>query len=280
MGRLHRETFGERAPQARRKPRAEDRNAEGEAHLPSSTNIPLPIDSRPSLDSISHTRSSLAYVCLPRPIIRRPHFTLKTPISRQSPEMHPRPATVLFRTALLPRIRVLGAPSRRPYSQQSDEPLIRVTNVPAPNSGHIRILELNRAPARNAISRALLASLRAEVDDVAGQYGPGGEELPPKVRFGGAAGVDEKGPTRAVVLASTVGTSFCAGADLKERRGFTKEEYGIYFCFVSSVIILPVPVLLSHFSFLSFATRKSSLRSIYAQPTASLLPAVEPGILE
>ncbi|KAL6870475.1 ClpP/crotonase-like domain-containing protein [Trichoderma novae-zelandiae] len=118
------------------------------------------------------------------------------------------------------------SPLRRLYS--TSEPLIRVTNLPATPTGqangHIRILELNRPDARNAISRALLASLRAEIHDVQRQYGPDGEEVPPPQRFGGAAGVDEKGPTRALILASAVDTCFCAGADLKERRGFTQEE--------------------------------------------------------
>ena len=131
--------------------------------------------------------------------------------------MPPRTATLLFRA---PARRILQA---RLYS--TTEPLIRVSNLPAPGSGHIRVLELNRAPARNAISRSLLASLRAEVDAVGAQYGDAGEELPVRKLFGGAAGVDEKGPTRAVVLASSVNTCFCAGADLKERKGFTKEEY-------------------------------------------------------
>lgn len=106
----------------------------------------------------------------------------------------------------------------------SAAPLITVTHLPAPGSGHIRVLELNRPSARNAISKALLAQLRAEIDNVHAQYDEGGNELPPRKVFGGAAGVDAKGPTRAVILASAVDTSFCAGADLKERRGFTQEE--------------------------------------------------------
>lgn len=114
-------------------------------------------------------------------------------------------------------------PFRRWYSA-STEPLIRVSNLPAAGSGHIRVLELNRPDARNAISKALLASLRAEVDDVRNQYGPNGEENAPVKRFGGAAGVDHKGPTRALVLASAVDSCFCAGADLKERRGFSQQE--------------------------------------------------------
>lgn len=125
--------------------------------------------------------------------------------------------------------RPLQAFARRCYSIANEPPLIRVTNVPAPNTGHIRILELNRPSVRNAISRALLESLRGEVDDVHSQYDAStGEELATKSwnkRFGGAAGQDDKGPTRAVILASAVDSSFCAGADLKERRGFTPEEY-------------------------------------------------------
>ncbi|UKZ67185.1 uncharacterized protein TrAtP1_008349 [Trichoderma atroviride] len=128
---------------------------------------------------------------------------------------------------MAPRIRLSASPFifRRLYSTPS-EPLIRVTNLPAGanSNGHIRVLELNRPQARNAISRDLLASLRAEIDDVQSQYGPNGEEIAPKQRFGGAAGIDEHGPTRALVLASAVDTCFCAGADLKERRGFTPEE--------------------------------------------------------
>lgn len=106
-----------------------------------------------------------------------------------------------------------------------NQPLITVTQLPAPGSGHIRILELNRPKARNAISKALLSQLRAEIDDVHAQYTETGEEVAPKQIFGGAAGQDGKGPTRALILASAVETSFCAGADLKERRGFTQEEY-------------------------------------------------------
>ncbi|PNP45360.1 hypothetical protein TGAM01_v200818 [Trichoderma gamsii] len=128
---------------------------------------------------------------------------------------------------MAPRIRFSATPFifRRFYSTPS-EPLIRVTNLPAgaSSNGHIRVLELNRPQARNAISRDLLASLRAEIDDIQNQYGPNGEEIAPKQRFGGAAGIDEHGPTRALILASAVDTCFCAGADLKERRGFTPEE--------------------------------------------------------
>ncbi|KAK7210400.1 hypothetical protein V2G26_017578 [Clonostachys chloroleuca] len=116
---------------------------------------------------------------------------------------------------------------RRAYSAEA-APLIHVTNLPAPNSGHIRILELNRPSARNAISKGLLARLGAE-------------------RFGGAAGVDEKGPTRALVIASAVDTCFCAGADLKERRTFTQEETAEFLANLrgtfSALSALPIPTI-------------------------------------
>lgn len=124
-----------------------------------------------------------------------------------------------------------AAPTHRLfYSTESSNPgpLVRVTDLPAPHTGHIRILELNRPSARNAISRALLGSLREEIDAVYAQYNAAtGDEVPQpswSQRFGGAAGESFKGPTRALIIASAVDTSFCAGADLKERRGFTQEE--------------------------------------------------------
>ncbi|CAJ2509527.1 Uu.00g145530.m01.CDS01 [Anthostomella pinea] len=145
-------------------------------------------------------------------------------------------------------IRLLSPACRlvRPYSIDAGS-LIKVTNLPAPNSGHIRVLELNRPAARNAISKALLAALRAEVDGVQAQYTPEGEELPVTPRFGGAAGVNQKGPTRVLVLASAVDASFCAGADLKERRGFTQEETADFLANLrgtfSSLSSLPIPTI-------------------------------------
>ncbi len=107
--------------------------------------------------------------------------------------------------------------------------LIKVLDVPAPHSGRIRVLSLNRPSARNAISRQLLQELRSHVDFVAAEYAADGSEIPPQKRFGGAAGVDEKGPTRALILTSEVDSCFCAGADLKERAGFSQDEYVLYF---------------------------------------------------
>jgi methylglutaconyl-CoA hydratase len=131
-----------------------------------------------------------------------------------------------------PFLRFSCSGQRSAYSTESGSanagPVIRVTDIPAPNSGHIRILELNRPAARNAISRALLYALREEIDAVHAQYDAAtGDEIPQpswNKRFGGVAGEDQKGPTRALIIASAVDTSFCAGADLKERKGFSPQE--------------------------------------------------------
>ncbi|KAK3388513.1 ClpP/crotonase-like domain-containing protein [Sordaria brevicollis] len=142
-------------------------------------------------------------------------------------------------------VRVAG----RFYSTEAPAgPVIRVTNLPAPGSGHIRILELNRPAARNAISRALLNSLRDEIDAVHAQYDAAtGEEKPLQKRFGGAAGEDQKGHTRALIISSAVDTSFCAGADLKERKGFTQEETAAFLTnlrtALTSLQSLPVPTI-------------------------------------
>ncbi|KAL1888190.1 hypothetical protein Sste5346_009728 [Sporothrix stenoceras] len=110
-----------------------------------------------------------------------------------------------------------SAPKFYSTASSSSDPLIVVTDLPAPGSGHIRILELNRPAARNAISKALLAALREQVDDVASQYDEVGREVAT------AAGKD-LGPTRALIVASALDNCFCAGADLKERRTFTADD--------------------------------------------------------
>ncbi|KAI1429079.1 ClpP/crotonase [Xylaria sp. FL1777] len=149
---------------------------------------------------------------------------------------------------LRPTLRLIAPAFRlvRPYSSDAG-PLINVVNLPAPNSGHIRVLELNRPAARNAISTALLDSLQAEIDDIHLQYTPEGNERPIPPGPGDVPGAVEKGPTRALILASAVDASFCAGADLKERRGFTQEQTAQFLANLrgtfSSLSSLPIPTI-------------------------------------
>ncbi|KAJ5643694.1 Methylglutaconyl-CoA hydratase [Penicillium longicatenatum] len=86
----------------------------------------------------------------------------------------------------------------------SPEDVIKTQQIPAPGSGHVRVLQLNRPNARNAISRQLLDSLSKQVKSVAAEEG--------------------NGPTRALVIASNVDAAFCAGADLKERAKMTPAQ--------------------------------------------------------
>ncbi|KAJ5577198.1 hypothetical protein N7535_004124 [Penicillium sp. DV-2018c] len=90
------------------------------------------------------------------------------------------------------------------YSTSTDEDVIKTQQIPAPGSGHVRVLQLNRPKARNAISKHLLETLAKHVDDIAAEGG--------------------NGPTRALVLASTADSAFCAGADLKERAKMSQAE--------------------------------------------------------
>ncbi len=104
-------------------------------------------------------------------------------------QLRPAPATFLTRI--------------RKLSTQVPSPL-KVLQHPAPHSGHIRILLLNRPEARNALSRQLVSDLGRQIDTISAEGGAGG--------------------TRALIIASEVDQAFCSGADLKERKTFTEEE--------------------------------------------------------
>ena len=112
------------------------------------------------------------------------------------------PYTIMI--PLMPRVRALGFRKVATRQSSTHTGLINARSVPAPHSGSIRILSLNNPKSRNAISRALLAELTSHINDISLE-GP-------------------RGSTRALILASDVDASFCAGADLKERRTFTLEE--------------------------------------------------------
>lgn len=82
---------------------------------------------------------------------------------------------------------------------------VKLSSIPAPHSGSITVVSLNRPAARNAISKQLLGELSGVVD---GLHREGG-----------------KGSTRALILTSETDNSFCAGADLKERVSMSPAEY-------------------------------------------------------
>lgn len=125
--------------------------------------------------------------------------------------------------------------------------MIKIHDLPAPHTGRIRILSLSRPSARNAISIQLLSELREAISSISAEYEADGSEAPPKKMYGGAAGADQRGPTRVVILASDVDASFCAGADLKERKGFTPEQTAKFLSDLRSTFTalssLPIPTI-------------------------------------
>ncbi|PHH59152.1 hypothetical protein CDD81_3683 [Ophiocordyceps australis] len=137
------------------------------------------------------------------------------------------------------RLSSLSRPIHRLYSSSADAP-IRITNLPAPTVGHIRILELNRPDARNAISRALLTNLSTEINVIQAQYTPDG--IPTCSADDLASPL---GPTRAVIIASAIDSCFCAGADLKERLSFTPQQTADFLQHLrqtlASLASLPIP---------------------------------------
>lgn len=102
-------------------------------------------------------------------------------------------------------LRVSRIQHRKYASSSSDPSPIKVQVHPAPHSGKIRVLLLDRPEARNALSRRLVSDLRQHVSEIQAEKG--------------------SGPTRALILASNTDKAFCAGADLRERKGMSHEEY-------------------------------------------------------
>ncbi|MCJ1402878.1 hypothetical protein MMC11_006099 [Xylographa trunciseda] len=112
-------------------------------------------------------------------------------------------------------------------NSSTSAPLISIRNIPAPHCGSIRILSLNSPHNRNAISRALLKDLSRHIAEIHSE--------------------GQSGQTRALIIASDVDEAFCAGADLKERKGFTKEETASFLTTLrstlTSISTLPIPTL-------------------------------------
>ena len=91
------------------------------------------------------------------------------------------------------------------YSSSIDNSTILVQHHPAPQSGSIRVLLFDRPEARNALSKQLIADLRRHVDEIQAKGATGG--------------------IRALIIASNSDKAFCAGADLRERRNMSQDEF-------------------------------------------------------
>lgn len=150
----------------------------------------VPYLSRTALHSCSKRPISSAHVL---PVMRLPpapilHCPVRLRLSFSSPGLlstsHPHHRTLI--------------------TSSSPAPTINIRTIPAPHSGSIRILSLNRPSARNAISVQLLTELSHQIKSLHAE--------------------GEAGPTRALIIASEIDTAFCAGADLKERLKMTQDE--------------------------------------------------------
>ena len=114
------------------------------------------------------------------------------------------PSPLFYGAARFPPVRVTVAKALSTTAPSADDVVIKTQQLPAPGSGSIRLLLLNRPQTRNALSRQLLDDLSTKVESIAAEHG--------------------SGPTRALVLASNVDSTFCAGADLKERVTMSPQE--------------------------------------------------------
>jgi methylglutaconyl-CoA hydratase len=165
----------------------------------------------------------------------------------------------LARASVLPRTRSLSTQVKPPLT---------VLQTPAPHSGHIRILFLNRPEARNALSRQLVSDLGKQIDAVNAEGG--------------------LGATRALIIASEIDQAFCSGADLKERKTFTQDETRAFLTHLrqtfTNLANLPIPTISAISSLalgggleLSLCTsfRVFSSSAIVAQPETRL--AIIPG---
>ena len=150
------------------------------------------------------------------------------------PPSCPSPFSILYAPSLRPsRTSHLHIHLRpRPYSTLPST-LLKSTTLPAPHTGHIRVLTLNSYHNRNALSKQLLTELSAEINTIKCEVDEEWTRFTAAQRRGnhhidheGTAGERRVGQgTRALIIGSELDSCFCAGADLKERRGMTAAEY-------------------------------------------------------
>jgi methylglutaconyl-CoA hydratase len=85
---------------------------------------------------------------------------------------------------------------------------MKIIDYDAPHTGKIRVLLLDQPANRNALSRKLCKDLGEQIEVVKSQQ----------------SAQITKDSIRALVLASNLDNAFCAGADLKERKGMSPQE--------------------------------------------------------
>lgn len=114
------------------------------------------------------------------------------------------------------------------WSTFKENSTLVVKDDPAPHMGNIRIIEMNRPNARNAISLQMLHDLEKELQKVDQDLLDTPANAP-----------------RVLVLASAVDGVFCAGADLKERKSMSIGQTQAYLTslrnLLSRLASLPIP---------------------------------------
>ena len=114
----------------------------------------------------------------------------------------------LLRTTALRRCQALSAQlPRRGYSSSSPSTM-KIIDHDAPHTGKIRVLLMDQPSNRNALSRKFCADLGEQIELIKSQ----------------SSSKITKDSIRALVLASNLDNAFCAGADLKERKGMNPQE--------------------------------------------------------
>ncbi|KAI1390799.1 putative enoyl-CoA hydratase/isomerase family protein [Hypoxylon trugodes] len=83
-------------------------------------------------------------------------------------------------------------------------PTLVVSNIKASQVGTIRVIQLQRPKAKNALSKQMVQELSQEIEAIHHERGSGG--------------------TRVLVISSAVEGVFCSGADLKERKNMNPIE--------------------------------------------------------
>ncbi|KAF3942150.1 hypothetical protein ABW19_dt0207183 [Dactylella cylindrospora] len=132
----------------------------------------------------------------------------------------------LFKPFKLQTVSIIRVPIRS-YSTELGSDLILSKTIPAPHTGSIKLLLLNRPAAKNALSKDLLAQFREKIVGIAQEGG--------------------KGETRALVIGSSEtgpGAVFCAGADLKERKTFTPADTSLFLYTLNNTLSLVSELLI------------------------------------
>lgn len=102
----------------------------------------------------------------------------------------------------------VGGSGKQPYSSAASPSTMIVEDHDAPHTGKIRVLLMNQPSNRNALSRKFCNDLGDQIAEIKSQQ----------------TSQITKDSIRALVIASNLDNAFCAGADLKERKGMDPDK--------------------------------------------------------